>query len=443
LDLDGSFDFELAPEVGGGAGRRRNTDVSRRSARFGLTAPLAGGDLQATAAFEALRRGLPGKSFAPSDSARQRLHRLRASSVWSGALGGAAADATAYATWQRVETADPTPPFGLPFDERATLVQVGLRTSARGGLGPAAQWTASFDVDRLAYEATSLAAGAPDGRTDVGGSIGLMLRPGPGGAELGATVRAQWDGLAGRLRWTHELAARVRTGPVGWRVAHRSAYAPPTFGDQFFREGVAVRSNPDLAAERVPSEVEVGFDVPLSGAWGSLRLQGSAFTGDVRGMIVWLPDFRFVWSPRNTDVRRRGAELAVEAGLPRWGVEASAAYTYARLVYDRAGPAVQVAYRPRHSGRVEVRVARAGFRVRLASRYTGARFPVPNAVNALPGFVATDLSVERAVRIGRAEVRVSALVDRLFDRREALVFAYPDPGRTLRFALRVRRASTP
>jgi hypothetical protein len=36
-------------------------------------------------------------------------------------------------------------------------------------------------------------------------------------------------------------------------------------------------------------------------------------------MIVWTPDFRFVWSPRNVDVRRRGAEVRARLRVPSVG----------------------------------------------------------------------------------------------------------------------------
>ena len=49
-----------------------------------------------------------------------------------------------------------------------------------------------------------------------------------------------------------------------------------------------------------------------------VRLGASVFRGDIDGMIAWAPDYRFVWSPRNVDVRRRGVEAS--AGIESGGV---------------------------------------------------------------------------------------------------------------------------
>ena len=35
------------------------------------------------------------------------------------------------------------------------------------------------------------------------------------------------------------------------------------------------------------------------------------FAADINGMILWSPDFRYIWSPNNFDVNRRGGELNV------------------------------------------------------------------------------------------------------------------------------------
>jgi hypothetical protein len=58
-------------------------------------------------------------------------------------------------------------------------------------------------------------------------------------------------------------------------------------------------------------------------------------------------------------------------------------------------------------------------------------------VNELPGFWVTDFDVGyRWLSQGwSAESRLS--VERLFNVTDALIFAYPDPGRTLRVELRI------
>src|SRR5205085_10920025 len=107
-----------------------------------------------------------------------------------------------------------------------------------------------------------------------------------------------------------------------------------------------------------------------------LSASASAWTGSVRGMIVWLPDFTFRWSPRNVDVLRRGADLRGEAAFPAARLRASASWSYARVTYaDPAAAGLQLAYRPRNSGLLAATWAPGRWRGELGARYTGRRYP--------------------------------------------------------------------
>ncbi len=162
----------------------------------------------------------------------------------------------------------------------------------------------------------------------------------------------------------------------------------------------------------------------------------------MKGMIVWLPDFRFVWSPRNRDVRRSGGEAGLEVELPRVGWSVGGSFSLTRATYDRDGSDdVQVAYRPRYGATVNAGWQRGPWSVRLASRFTGARFPVPAPVNELPGFWVTDFDVGHRWLFGGWSVESRLRIERLFNVTDALIFAYPDPGRTLRVELRIGPSS--
>ena len=75
--------------------------------------------------------------------------------------------------------------------------------------------------------------------------------------------------------------------------------------------------------------------------------------------------------------------------------------------------------------------------MRLVARYTGARFPVPAPVNELDAFWVTDVDVGRRWLLGAWSAESRLRIERLFNVTDALIFAYPDPGRTLRVELRV------
>jgi iron complex outermembrane receptor protein len=205
---------------------------------------------------------------------------------------------------------------------------------------------------------------------------------------------------------------------------------------------VGVEPNPDLRAERVPSEFAA--QVSWAGELGvaAVHAMAEAYRGDMKGMIVWLPDFRFVWSPRNMDVRRSGGEAGLEVEVPRAGLSVGGSFSLTRATYDRDGSDdVQVAYRPRYGATVNARWQRGSWSFRLASRFTGARFPVPAPVNELPGFWVTDFDVGRLWLFGGWSAESRLRIERLFNVTDALIFAYPDPGRTLRIELRIGAGS--
>ncbi|MEX0980336.1 MAG: TonB-dependent receptor, partial [Gemmatimonadota bacterium] len=203
---------------------------------------------------------------------------------------------------------------------------------------------------------------------------------------------------------------------------------------------------PDLRAERIPSEWELGMTGVMSGSRATLTFGGEAYRGDVRDMIVWAPDFRFVWSPRNVDVERSGVEGRAELRLPREGVHLSGSYSLARVTYGRSGAraggtsGVQLAYRPRHSASLAAGWEGSQWRGELTGRYTGLRYPVPAAVNAMDPFWSFGASLVHSWSWPGWTMRTVVRADRLLDRRDSHIFGFPEPGRTFSVELRVARA---
>jgi outer membrane receptor protein involved in Fe transport len=158
-------------------------------------------------------------------------------------------------------------------------------------------------------------------------------------------------------------------------------------------------------------------------------------------MSVWLPDVTFRWSPRNTDVRRRGIDARGEVRLAdAAGLRLAGSWSLADVTYDGPGDAVQVAYRPRHSALLEAEVAPGAWRAGVAARYTGLRHTAVSAVNTLPGFWSMEMDVAREWRVGGWAATTALRVDRLLDETESMIAGFPEPGRRLRMDLRLRRA---
>ena len=438
--LGGGFDFTIPVEAGGGETYRGNADLVTWSANTGWSGPLWEGDLRATAGFEVLERGLPGRSFAPSPDARQALDRTRFSASWNvGVLEDGSLNVRTYGTRQTSRFRDSNPPFGVPYDDRTVLRALGA--SIEGAIptvGVLREVSGGVDLDMQSVEGDALSSDAPSRRTDLGLRASGTWSPSEGAWSVSSSLRGHWVGRTDRWHGSHEVALSIPLSPLSLRVAHRSAFSPPTLGDQFFREGVGVEPNPDLKAELVPSEFAA--QVSWVGAVGgvTVRTSAEAYRGDMKGMIVWLPDFRFVWSPRNMDVRRSGGEVGVDLDLPRSGLSVAGSFSLTRATYDRAdSDDVQVMYRPRYGATLGAGWQRGPWSLRLGSRYTGARFPVPSPVNELPGFWVTDFTVGRRWLLGGWSAESRLRIERLFNVTNALIFAYPDPGRTLRVEFRV------
>ena len=445
----GRFDFVLPPQVGGGSGTRQNADFRMVDAHGAWTRTGEAGSATLGVSAEEIRRGLPGRSYAPSLHARQETRRVRAHGAWELRTGLAGRTrAAGHLVRQRTDFSDPEPPFGFPFDDRTTFTGWGGEVAWEGEAGASTRLTAGLSGSRLQVRSTALETdgGAISGppaitRTDAGVRLAATRWWGGGGAPapvtLTAGVRLDRSGIPSGWYLSHDVALGARLGGFDVRVGQRSSFSPPTLGDQFFREGVGVAPNPDLEAERVPWEWVAGVATTRTVGPARVSLDVEGYRGDIRGMILWLPDFRFVWSPRNHDVRRRGVEGRGTVSLPGRGVDLSGHVAWNRVTYARAAsPDVQVAYRPRWTGGASAGWRGGAWSLALGTDFTGARYPVPNAVNELPGFWTTRGAVSRGWegRFGAAEVNLE--VRRAFDHDDTLIFAFPDPGRTL--ALRVR-----
>lgn len=439
--LDGRFDFEVPEEAGGGEATRENAHADGEHARVDWVGEGERVAFRLGVAGERLDRGLPGRSFAPSPTGGQELLRGRVfGSLDLEGAGGRALSTNGYFVTQRMEHRDSAPPFGDPFDDRTTLRSAGGEIQGSWRPGQAGRVAAGLSLAHLRVESTQLAeAHGTVRRTDAGawlsGSRRVLF-----GATLSASIRLDRSGLPSRWYASHDVGLAWSGGSFGARLGHRSSFSPPTLGDQFFREGVGVEPNPDLEAERVPSEWVAGASVERELAGLVATVEAEAYRGDIEGMIVWLPDFRFVWSPRNQNVRRRGAEVSARLRRPSAGLDLRGHMSWNRTTYDRPGlEDTQVVYRPELGGGFVATWSSERWRASVATDFVGARYPVPNRVNRLPAFWTTDLALARSWATPLGDLEVGVELDRVFDHEDSLIFAFPDPGRTARLTVRLGR----
>ncbi len=456
-EIDGEFDFARVPGVDETVMRRANADVTERGAFASARARLGGGDLRARVGAEELDRGIPGRGYAPSTRARQEMDRLRGSLSWGRAAREVATSLAVAGVSQRVRYVDPAPPFGLPYDDvtrarsweaRGEIDRLSTRSGAGGPVGLALRGHgAGVELAGQYVDAGSLADGAPRSRTDLGAFLHAAVGTAIGAwdAELTVQARADRDDVTADWYLNRAVNARLSGAGVTLQIGNRSGYSPPSLGDQFFREGVGVTPNPNLRAERIPSEWE--FSASAARVLGAVDAAAgiSAYAGDVRGMIVWMPDFRFVWSPRNVDVNRRGLEAWAEVTNPRLGFRLAGSYSLAAVTRDLGpgGEGVQLAYRPRHTGQLGAAWERAGWRAEVGAAYTGLRYPANAEVNALDPFWTFNLDLGREWRLAGTTLDTSVRVDRLLDEKDTLIFGFPEAGRRIRIEARIHRASSP
>jgi len=427
--------------------RRANDDLREWNAFGAATAGLGGGELRVRGGWDALDRGLPGTGHTPSPEAREEMGRGRGSASWRRTGARSTATLLLSGATQRVRFSDPAPPFGLAYDDTTRVRTAELRAEAERALSETALLRgvgAGVQAGVQHVDAGALSELAPRTRRDVGAFAHAL-----GGATVGhlpislsAVARVDRDGVTGDWFVSRALSAGAAVGALQVELANRSSFSPPSLGDQFFREGVGVVPNPDLRPERVPNEWELSTSAEGRVGAADLTLSAAGYTGGVKGMIVWLPDFTFRWSPRNLDVERRGADARLQAAFPGARLRLSGAWSIARITYVQDGhdSGIQVAYRPEHSGLFAAEWAPRAWRAELAARYTGLRYPAPAKVNALPGFWSAEAGLSREWRIGGWAAVTAIDVDRLFGERESLIAGYPEPGRRVRFDLRLRRS---
>jgi hypothetical protein len=420
--LPDEFGYEVPEVRGGGEATRRNAggrQLTGSATLDGLVSVVARGTL--------VDRGLPGTTTNPTPTAEAQDR-----SVLLGARTGGPLALAASLQWLEARAEDAAPPTGPAYDTdthgTGGTLEAGYRLPLR-----AAGWAGT----------TTLTA---EGRADRFGGDGV--RDGASFTQAALRAEARLSRPRAGTTWTLAPAARLdvwtgSTSPrpsaridAGWQRGATSlslgvggGVTPPVLADLFFREGVGVRVNPDLRPERVRWEVEAGVRRELSRA-GHIALR--LFAGQVGDMIVWAPDFRFIWSPRNFDIVRRGGELTL--GWRPWAaVRLDAGASYSAVTYDRPGGA-QVQYRPRVTYDVSVAWTPAAWAADLRWHRIGERFPNSAGTNPRPAFSLVDAGLER--RLGERFVLRGEVHD-LTDRRAEFLAGYPTPGRSLSLTLTV------
>ncbi len=441
----GDFRYPVPAVRGGGVTTRLNADFRSLSGYLqGLWEGPEGPTLRVRLHSRDAQRGSPGTIVQPSATGVNEQERLgallqvedgNARRGWTASLGVDRHDAL---------FADPDPPFGQAYRTETRVRQLEGRgewhavvRTVEVGFGADGRWRG--------LEANTLVEGAPDEIAGGGGWLRGAWRtalPASAALDVSATLRGDVHDLLDGLVASPSVTLLAHRGSTTLEFVVGNSISPPDVSDLFFEEGVLVEANPALAPERVRGEVSVELRQTFAGNGWDAGVGLTAYRADVEGMILWFPDFRFVWSPDNIDVRRRGLEASfdVRAG-PLTSLRGDLGLT--RVEYAAAVLDGQVVYRPDLTADLAARVDAGGLQWSTRWRYVGARRTSPGTtLNELPGYARLDVALRKEVRWGGVRGSVDLAIDNLLDEPAALLVDYPLPGRALSLRLRAGVAGT-
>lgn len=439
--FDGDFGYQVPSIRGGGVADRANGDGHNNSL---LGSVRLGGRHSLTelrADYLDIDRGLPGSFVQPTLDARQTERRVGAGLSTRQLIGTLEWRADVNASDGEVRYADPAPPAAPPYDDSVRVRQLQATIEAGRSFGPV-HLSLGTEGRWLGVRASYLTESAPATQQVLSAWLQASAEPRLGGARPTFSVGARVDRDDHRndTRWSPSLGVSVPVPGATVQLSWAMAFAPPTLADQFFQPGVLAQPNPALQPERVRNDWQAQLTSNTL-RLGPVTASGSVslFRADIDGMILWFPNFRFVWSPDNYDVRRHGAELSAAINLPIANLSLAGSVSDVEVEYRGPVLSGQVAYRPRRTVNSSLAASTLGFRGTLHYRYIGRRRAVAGSdLNTLAPFAVTDLQVARRVPISRANVELAIALDDVFGRAGTMLLDYPAPGRTWRLTLSVR-----
>jgi hypothetical protein len=259
-------------------------------------------------------RGLPGSIVQPSTTDDSRIRDCRVDSTDAGSSAASTFTANADATREHVVVADPAPPFGSVYHDSINAIvswpHPRCRRVRRRDRSRSAARRRTLGVTFVEPCPRRADPTTPDGSVVDDTSL-----------ELHAARCRSCRGLERprRLGFFHRRRCRIAARCVGPRRAvtgssrRRSALATRRRRSQINSSTKVCSSARTRAcgpsAFVASSRCAPSFrDVSIGGLDGGA--EAAAYRANIDGMILWQPNFQFIWSPSNFDVRRSG--LGVE-----------------------------------------------------------------------------------------------------------------------------------
>ncbi len=442
--VEGNFPYDVPVLRGGGTATRVNSDVTSRQLLGALSIGNDDAEARVRGAWQGMERGMAGTIVQQSLTGRQTHARTTGGADLRWQHGRVLWTANGDLTRERDAFADPSPPFGGTYDEVVDATAVTVSANATIDLGATAL-SLGGEARTLKVESTMLAANTPNAQRLFGawGSVRLVRLALPGNSELTAEAsgRRDWNSLLGSDNVSPRVGVTLSHGLFVVTSAIGAAYSPPSLADQFFHEGVLVRPNPELQPERVHRDLSVRVAMhDVDAGPLTIGVSAGAYRADIDGMILWLPDFRYIWSPSNFDVRRSGWDVGGDIAVAAIGVDIRGTLSGSDVAYT--GPVLtgQVAYRPKTTGSIVAGIANHGIRLEISGRYVGDRRTVPGSpLNVLDPYWLAGVKVTVPFTSDGWSFTTTVGLENAFNQAASMLVDYPFPARTWTFALRIRR----
>jgi outer membrane cobalamin receptor len=390
--------------------------------------------------YNVTRRGTPGPTFWPSDSARMDDYRGIAHLAYDlQEADNAWLESRLYhhQFWRHYWDPDT---LAWVNDTHVTTVS-GVMTKQTAHF---AHWaTAIVGLEGGREQFRSSAIGAPQRWTGSGWAEARLKW-----LTLDIIPMARFDWLNDSRQRSDSTFARSNTRVVSpkltlgysgatWLNLYASAgrsFRAPTFNELYWPEDPWTEGNPQLRPEWATS---VDFNASIRypsfltcrlGIWHS-------FLND---LIQWQPDSAYVYKPVNLDTATiTGAEFELGLVSKHAGVTGNATYMLARS-HGR-----DLTYRPRLGFAVSHWAGTKLAQLSWDVRYTGQRYTLsdtlpPNDTNSLPGFLVLDAGTALTPTFGRLGVTLRGGVRNLFDRQYEAMRGYPITGRNWYAELELR-----
>jgi len=374
-------------------------------------------------------RGLPGTIVNPTLFARAHDRSLLV-----GWTTGQHNYLTASLQWLDTRAADHAPPPGFVAYDAHTrgwggTLGLGLRRPVEVG-GWEGEYALTADGRHDRFDGDGVRDQSSFNRAGTSVSATLIRTSGRSVWTLSPAFRLDWYTGRNAPLWSGRFDLRFSRGRSSIDLGFGSSVTAPVLADLLFRDGVGVAINPNLRPERVRWEGELGFghDLRLMGAATSLRVRG--YYGQIDDMILWTPNFHFIWSPGNFAVLRRGGEVGLET-RPAGSLVISGSAALNVVTYDIPGGA-QVRYRPRVTYSVHGSWMPGLWRLNLGWNHVGTRYPNAVGTNPLEPIDLLNAGIER--RVGQV-LSVRGEVRDLTDSRPVYIAGFPSPGRSYHLSL--------